>query len=144
MVCSSISWPNMFDSARGRVSLYTDLKSITNRVKLLLLTDPTEMYMNPTFGVGLRKYMFRYNNDNTVALIKDNLIEQLRLWEPAVVPEETKVVRGLTEGVVDQGYSTEVADLNHLKLTITLTTVYSDTVEFDITGADLGKDGQFI
>lgn len=139
MICSSMSWPNMFDVARGKVSLYTDARSITNRVKLLLLTDPTEMHMNPNFGVGLRKYMFTYNNDNTVALIRDNLVDQLRLWEPAVVPEETTVTRGSSESTVEGQLSTKEAELNHLKLTITLTTAYADQISFEIDQSDIER-----
>ena len=120
MVESSLSFPNMFDVARGKVSVYADAKAIVNRVKLLMLTDPTELHMVPNFGLGLRKYMFAYNNDNTIALIKDKLIEQLRLWEPGVVPEETLVERGLeyTEASSEE----TIVDINHLKLTVTLMT----------------------
>lgn len=139
MICSSFSYPNIFDVARSKVNLYTDARSITNRVKLLLLTDPTEMHMNPTFGVGLRKYMFTYNNDNTIALIRDNLIEQLRLWEPAVVPEDTKVTRGSIEDT-DTGIPiSPEAELNHLRLTITLTTAYSEIISFDIDRSDIER-----
>ena len=99
-----------------------------------MLTDPTELHMVPNFGVGLRKYMFSYNNDNTIALIKDKLIEQLRLWEPAVVPEETLVERGLeyTEASSEE----TIVDINHLKLTVTLTTTDLQQVSFGITVAD--------
>lgn len=135
MICSSFSYPNMFDVSRNRVNLYTDARSITNRVKLLMLTDPTELYMNPNFGVGLRKYMFTYNNDNVLSLIRDKLIEQLRLWEPAVVPEETKVTRGV-EADNAQQLSTAEAGKNRLKITITLVTAYAEVISFGIDERD--------
>lgn len=139
MICTSYSWPNMFDVARGKVSLYQDAKSITNRVKLLLLTDPTELHMNPTFGVGLRKYMFRYNNDNAVAMIKENLIEQLRMWEPSVIAEETQVTRTDVDSGNYSDYSTAVAEKNHLKLTVVLKTNYGETVTVEVAQTDLGE-----
>lgn len=126
----------MFDVARNKVGLYTDIKSITNRVKLLLLTDPTELYRNPDFGVGLKKYMFMYNNDNTIALIRDKLVEQLRLWEPAVIAEETKVTRGLTY-TRDSTVAESGNGINKLELTVTLTTSYLQVISFGITDADL-------
>ncbi len=128
----------MFDVSRSKVNLYNDIKSITNRVKLLLLTEPTELYMNPSFGVGLSKYMFTYNNDNTIALIKDKLIEQLKLWEPSVIAEETEVTRGLSYTSPDDTERSE-EDLNKLDLTITLKTVYMQTVSFGINQSDVSK-----
>lgn len=141
MICSSFSFPNMFDVSRNSINLYTDAHSITNRVKLLLLTEPTELYMNPNFGVGLKKYMFTYNNDNTIALIRDKLVEQLMLWEPAVIPEQTKITRGntYTEGVTSE---TVDLNLNTLKITVTLTTSYMQVISFDVTGQDILKLSQ--
>lgn len=136
MICTSWSWPNLFDVARSKVSLYRDTASIVNRVKLLLLTEPTELFMTPNFGVGLKKYMFTYNNDNTIALIKDNLIEQLRIWEPAVIPEDTIVERGLNyTGGTDTLGTTKA--LNSLNLTITLKTKYMQVIQFGITQDDI-------
>ena len=139
MICSSWAWPNMFNVSRSQVNLYNDTRSITNRVKLLLLTEPTELYMNPTFGVGLKRYLYTYNNDNTIALIRDRLVEQLTLWEPSVIPEETQIVRGNL-------YSRDPSDpisvserMNELNLSITLVTIYRETVSFDLTQSDVSK-----
>lgn len=138
MICSSFSFPNMFDVARSKVNLYADAKSITNRVKLLLLTEPTELYMNPDFGVGLKKYMFTYNNDNTIALIQDKLVEQLSKWEPCVVADKTKVTRGI-DSPGFQSLSTAESEKNHLKLTVTLTTTYMQVVSFSIQADENGR-----
>lgn len=134
MICTSWAWPNMFDVARSKISLYSDAQSIVNRVKLLLLTDPTELYMVPNFGVGLKKFMFRYKSDNTAAMVKDALIEQLRLWEPSVIPEDTVVSQGLEysrSGTV----SSNTPDT--LELTITLKTRYGQELTFGISQEDL-------
>ncbi len=136
MICSSFSYPNIFDVSRSKVNIYNDLKSITNRVKLLILTEPGELYLNPNFGVGLSKYMFTYNNDNTIALIKDKLIEQLELWEPSVIASETEVTRGLNYSDPDDAERSS-EELNKLELTITLKTVYMQTVSFGINQNDL-------
>lgn len=135
MICSSMSWPNMFDVARNKVNVYTNMKSITNRVKLLILTEPTELYMTPNFGVGLRKYMFTYNNDNTIAMIKDALIEQLRIWEPRVVAEKTTVTRGRSVGIQsNQEYSDH---MNKLDLVVKLTTIYGNEVSVEVNENDV-------
>lgn len=138
MICSSWAWPNIFDVARSKVNLYTDTKSLTNRIKLLLLTEPTELYMVPNFGVGLKKYLFRYNSENIPAMIRDELIEQLRLWEPDVIAEETTVTR--TERSTDPSVLQSVSDkMNKLDLTITVTTRYMKSVSFNITDDDFAS-----
>lgn len=128
----------MFDVSKGQALLFSDAKSICNRIKLLLLTDPTEMHMNPNFGVGLRKYMFNYNNENTIARIKDNLVEQLRLWEPAVDPDKTVVKRSTSSGGSAE-LDTSVGELNKLKLTISVTAINSDVIQFEIDQSDIEK-----
>lgn len=137
MICTSIAWPNMFDVAKSKVTIYSNEKSITNRVKLLLLTEPTELYMEPHFGVGLRKYVFKYNNDNVIALIQDELIEQLRLWEPSVIPEDTIVERQDTFPEDYNNLESVPARMNNLNLKITLHTIFEQTVSFNITSADM-------
>lgn len=64
MKTSSIAWPKMFDISRNKLAVYEDNRSVVNRTKLLMLSDPTELYMEPNFGVGLKKYLWQYNNDN--------------------------------------------------------------------------------
>lgn len=138
MICTSWAWPNMFDVARNKVGLYSDDRSIINRVKLLMLTDPAELYMYPNYGVGLKKFMFMYANENTIALIRDKLIEQLRLWEPSVVPEETQVARGLQ---YSQPTNTPgaVIEPDKLNLTVTLRTRYGRQLDFNITDEDVNR-----
>jgi len=138
MICTSWAWPNIFDVARSKVTLYNGNKSITNRVKLLMLTDPTELYMTPNFGVGLKRFMFQYNGDNNIAMIKDALVEQLRLWEPSVVPEDTVVSSGLNYSQANDG-SISASNPNTLNLTVTLKTKYGQSLSFNVTDNDLNK-----
>ena len=129
MNTSSFGFPNMFDVARNKIAVAADAESITSRVKLMLLTEPSELHMNPRYGVGLRKYLFQYNNDNVIAMIKDNIIDQLRLWEPCVDPDKTRVERGLAYTGSAVGVNPDV-----LELTVTLTTIYGDEVNIAING----------
>lgn len=124
----SLHWPNLIDVSKNAMSIATDSRSIVNRVKLLLLTEPTELYMEPTYGVGLKKYLYTYNNDNTIAIIKDNIIQQLRLWEPCVIPERTEVQKGL----LYSGDSDPRVDPNHLKLTIILVSKYGEKLTVEV------------
>lgn len=127
---NSISFPKLFDVARNKVNLYTDNKSIVNRTKLLLLTDPTEIYNEPTQGVGLKRYLWQYNNDNVKALIRDRIVEQLRMNEPSVDADKTSFSDGLMFTEDKNKYSAQ--DFNRLKMTVGLSSIYGDTIRFPI------------
>lgn len=132
MNTSSIGFPNLFDVSRNRVATMTDNASVASRVKLLLMTEPTELYMNPTYGVGLKRFMFQYNNDNVLAQIKDRLIEQLRLWEPCVDAEKTSVVRGLAYS--GDGQVRSATEDNRLNITVTVYTIYGTQLDITVNG----------
>lgn len=135
MNTGSISFPNLFDVSRNRVATIKDNASVVNRVRLLLLTEPTELYMNTNFGVGLKRFMFRYNDENVIAQIKDKLIEQLRLWEPCVDADKTTVVRGLAYS--GQGAFDRTADQDALNLTVTVYTIYGEKLDITLNGSQL-------
>lgn len=125
---SSLAFPFLFDVARNVVSVAEDTQSVVNRTRLLILTEPTELHMNPNFGVGLKRHIWQYNNENQKAIIRDRIVEQLRLHEPCVKADETKIADGLLfTGSSDNDQITQ--DFNRLKMTVALTTVFGDSVE---------------
>ncbi len=128
---TSLSWPTMIDVSRNIVAVKTGNESITNRTKLLLLTEPTELYNNPTFGVGLKQYLWQYNTPNTKALIKERVREQLREHEPCVDADKTQFEDGLLFTESGQELHS-VADLNTLKMTIGLQTIYKDSLDVEV------------
>ncbi len=125
---SSWNFPNLIDPTRNCINVAEDDASIVNRTRLLMLTDPTELYHNPEFGVGLRKYLFQYNNANTIARIQDNIKVKLDQYEPCVVASETQFADGLL-------FSEDTLQdhPNHVKMTIGLRTTYSDQITVDVT-----------
>ena len=129
---NSIKFPNMIDVASNRVGLYTDNESVVNRTRLLFLSDPTSLYNNPDFGVGLRRYQFQYNNQNVVAIIRDKMVEQLKLHEPCVDPESTEFSDGL---IFSEPERTDlIQDFNTLKMTVGLKTIFNDRLEVEVNG----------
>lgn len=121
MYTTSLAFPNMINVAGNRVSVKSDKDSVTNRVRLLLLTDPTELYNSPDFGVGLKRYLWQYNTANTSALIRDRIVQQLRKYEPSVVADATSFADGLIFSP-----DTEQNMYNELKMTVGLRTVFED------------------
>lgn len=124
---NSISFPNMFNVAQNQVATLEDNVSIVNRVRLLLLTDPTELYNSPKFGVGLKKYLFQYNNKNTIAHLQDIVREKIRQYEPFVDADKIEFADGLVyTGDVDADM--QAKQFNELAMTIKLETNFGDSV----------------
>lgn len=134
MYTSSIAWPNLFDVARNRVGVLTDSASVTNRTKLLMLTNPTELYNEPTFGVGLSKYLFKYNTENTYAMIQDKIREQLLWFEPCSVPEQTQFGDGLL--YTEPNGSRTAVEYNTLKFTCGVQTTFGDVAITEVEESD--------
>lgn len=125
---TSLGFPNMFSIAKNQVNVLQGNTSVVNRTRLLLLTEPTELYNNPTFGVGLRKHLWQYNNENRKAIVQKNIVEQLRLHEPCSVPDETKFVDDLVFTGSAQPVD-RLDKLNALEMTVAVMTKFGDTVE---------------
>ena len=129
ILTNSFAFPNIFDVARNRVAMLSDNASVVNRTRLLMLTEPTELYNAPTFGVGLKRYLFQYNNENTKALIKDRIVDQLRLFEPCVDAQATE----FTDGLLYTGSGNTNQNFNKLEMTVGLKTIFGDTVAVNMT-----------
>ena len=126
---NSWAFPKMFDIARNRVSLIEDNTSVVNRVKLLMLTQKTELYNEPNFGVGLKQHLFKYNTENEKAIMLHNIKEQVGIHDPSVDAPNIS----MTDGLLFTGSSSEIdaTNANRLEVTIGLPTVYGDTIETD-------------
>lgn len=125
---TSLAFPNLFDVSRNQVAVACDESSIVNRTRLLILTEPTELYNEPNFGVGLKRHLWQYNNQNQQAIIKDRIVAQLREHEPCVDPDKTEFADGLLfTGRVDS--SAQQHDHNRLKMTVSLSTIYGENLE---------------
>lgn len=126
---NSISFPNMIDVSRGTVAVLKDNESIVNRCRLLILTEENEMYNSPEFGVGLKRHLWKYNNENEKAIIRDRITEKLRMYEPCCIPEKTEYADGL---LYTESEDTP-ADVNKLKMSIIIYTIYGDNLNVNLS-----------
>lgn len=127
---TSLAFPNMFNIATNQVSVIEDTTSVANRTRLLILTEPTELYNNPDFGVGLKRHLWKYNNDAERGLVKDRITQQLRLHEPSVYPEKTKYSDGLLFS------EATTPEHNTMALTVSLQTVFKNEVSVELNSTD--------
>lgn len=127
----SFAFPNIFDVAKGEVSILHNSTSVSNRTRLLLLTEPTELYNSPDFGVGFKRHLFKYNTPNERSIIQDRIINQLKLHEPKVNADETAFIDGLlvSSNDIDELNYTEY---NKLKMTVMLQCIFGDKTEVSL------------
>lgn len=116
----------MFNVAQGKVSVLKDAESVTNRVKLLMLIQPTELYNNPDIGVGLKQYLFQYKGSNVSAIIEDRIRNQLRNYEPCCDVENTKISEGLKYTGNDS------LDYSELDLTVEVATTFGSKMSIPL------------
>lgn len=136
MYTSSLAWPSMFDLARNRVGVLENGPAIVSRTRLLLLTNPTELFNKPRQGVGLPRYLWQYNSENTRAMIQDRVKDQLREHEPYVYADQTSFADScLFTGKSGDGVP-KFTDEQRMEMTIGLSTVYGDTLEVTIDGQE--------
>ena len=133
---TSLAFPNMFSIATNQVSVIEDTNSVANRTRLLILTEPTELYNNPDFGVGLKRHLWKYNTDAEKGLVKDRITEQLRLHEPCVYPDKTQYSDGLLFSG-DQTQNNPALESNTLSMTVALQTVFKEDVKVELNWENL-------
>lgn len=130
MNTSSWNFPNMINIAQNSIGILQDSNSIKNRLALLIKTEPTELFMNPEFGVGLKQYMWQYNNDTMRPIIEQKLTDKITQFEPSVIPESIEFKQTHDASITDATVTQE--DANTFNITIVMQTNYGDTIEITI------------
>lgn len=77
----------------GRVEWATGQRSIQDSIRIILTTEPTERLMLPSFGSGLRSFLFEPNVPATHRLMEERINHSIRRWEPRVAVTSVKVAR---------------------------------------------------
>lgn len=129
---TSWAWPNIFNISQNRVATYEDNRSITSRGRLLILTEPYELYNEPNQGVGLKRYMFQPNRENVKAEICDRCKIQFGLHDPSVDAPNIAWADGLKFTGSDDNITTLNSKAHELNMTIALKTVYGDTINLNL------------
>ena len=72
----------LYDEVKGQISFY---------LKNLLLTSPGENISDPSYGIGLRRYLFEPNNSSTRQNISYEISSQIRRYLPFIILEDVGV-----------------------------------------------------
>jgi len=98
-------------------STYTTKDAVRNNLLNFFLTNPPERYLNPTFGSGLRAFIFEQITAGNLDGLKENIQFQLRQYFPNVVignldiissPDYNTITVSLTYNIVDTAISDEI------------------------------------
>ena len=106
-----------FDAPGVFYSTYTTKDSIKNNLLNFFLTNPTERYLSPTFGSGLRAFIFEQITTGNLEGLKENIQSQLSRYFPNVLvasldifqdPDYNTITVSLTYNVIDTAISDEI------------------------------------
>jgi phage baseplate assembly protein W len=102
------SGPSVFTSN------YLTSQAIKNNLINYFLTNPGEIPLNPTFGGGLRSFIFQQINENSIDGLKENVSLKLETYFPNVIINSLDVLKKDDENavVVQLKYSIANSNIN--------------------------------
>ena len=118
----TLKLPVAVDDADGLKLIKNFPDLVEQNLKNLLLTLPGERIMDPTFGVGLSKFLFEQNDPITYAEIQAKIQQQVQKYLPFVIINNITFTSSATsDGVLP--ISGPAADPNYVGLSITYTII---------------------
>jgi hypothetical protein len=85
-----VQLPLSRDSADGFTSLKSIKRTISQNLKMLILTNPGERIMDVEYGVGLKRYLFSSKTDLVQSQIEEKVREQVLAYLPVVSIREIR------------------------------------------------------
>ena len=76
----SIAFPNMF--TRTSTNFVTDKEATFQNLKYLILSEKEELFGDPFYGVGLKKYLFDQNDTIIKDLVLDDMYTAIATFMP--------------------------------------------------------------
>lgn len=76
-------FPKDFSRVPGRSDLSRKINenAVRESIRNIVLTDPSERPFNPSFGCGIRRFLFENMTDTTASLIRDKIFSNLSTYE---------------------------------------------------------------
>ena len=84
----AVKLPLERDSSDGFGMIKSFKTLIKQNFKMLLLTNPGERVMDPTFGIGIKTYLFENFTESTFAKIERSIIKQTNIYLPNIMINE--------------------------------------------------------
>ena len=81
----------------GRVVWSEGEMNVREAIKIILLTEQRERLRLPSFGGGLKRFLFEPNTVTTRSLMQDRINRELAQWEPRIAVESVDVEEDPTD-----------------------------------------------
>jgi phage baseplate assembly protein W len=95
------SFPPRFGN-RGEVAMVEEERDIHESLFIILSTTPGERIMQPTFGCGLKSYVFSELNESVVTEMRDAIERAILFFEPRITVDAIAMDEsGISEGRLD-------------------------------------------
>lgn len=78
------AFPPAFNYERGTLETVEDELDIKQSLGIILGTIPGERVMFPTFGCGIRQYVFEANSPTQISMLKDAIYDAILFNEPRI------------------------------------------------------------
>jgi hypothetical protein len=88
MASLALKIPFSQDSTNGFTMIDDFREMIKQNFKMLLLTNPGERLMEPSYGVGLKKYLFSNFDEATFNAIETQIRQQIKIYMPVIQIQE--------------------------------------------------------
>ena len=79
------SLPLKASDTDGPYELLQTIKEVAAQIiKMIVFTNPGERVMNPNFGVGIKRFLFRQNAPETHRVLENRIRQQIGMYLPYV------------------------------------------------------------
>ena len=85
------AFPPEFNFDLGTVECIEDEDDIKQSLRIILGTIPGERIMFPTFGCGIRKFVFESNDPTQISMLKDAIYDAILYHEPRIKLEKIEI-----------------------------------------------------
>lgn len=109
----SIQFPNMFD--RTVTNVVSDYDATLQNLRLLLLSEKGELFGDPYFGTGLRKYLFDQNDNVLRDILIDDIYSAIALFMPQIMIERKDIT---IEKTANGELTVTIKAVNRVDLTV--------------------------
>lgn len=119
MTLLGLSYP-IVEGALGYMPVSKGIDVLKSDIIQLLMTNPGERVMMPSFGCPLRKYLFSKNDSITFNDIKAAIIQAINTWDPRILLKNLTIDNagdlyraGLLTSVLNSSSEEDIASLDY-------------------------------
>ena len=78
----SIAFPDIFSTSK--LHLVSDINAVKNNLKLVLLSNKTELFGDPDYGCNLKRFLYEPNNSVIYDLIRQEIYDAILIYVPQI------------------------------------------------------------